>query len=609
MKILFLALLLISTSAISISPWLEKLTDADKQEQINLRWVASGGEMDIQFIHSKLATMKIELSPKPQHPQKAWTENHLVYTINKTSKLNLQVPYGSIEKVTDGKLIVDTQFSLTVKKQTIKVTQLSFVPNTKKDNDIDIVTFKLYDQNNHHLFNTDHVHIQYSKDRKLLQMKHMDISATKELADLLHMPEINGQLLGQVNAYSYLDIPKKSQLEIKGGNCLTSPNFQNLTNFTDVELVNMASIHWVGNVAGTDKLILVPSAELHNVGTADIPWLEKFTTDYIQYIPEQDNNQHPFLNWAVYREIDNRFEQIGISGLKHAFFSTNSGCSCPSGNVLGVGCGDVYGLASNNNVLSSLGPREELNAFTGIWESCGSFFDPLPCTGSLQNTSGPTTTGENRLTIEADDIIPELFMQAWYIVRDDINIFNSMGYKKFSPTLLGSTWVMNVDPGYSNGAAIDNYVTPNSISSNEISQTQSTNEGHFTVAVKVIDLGNSLFRYNYAIENYDFDPRFDQFSIPLIFATSLGNTIFSDSDNNEMNDWVFDTSDSQLHIVGNPTNEQDWGQLFSFSFTIAAPPKQGTMTINVASPILNNTVSSLTLVPDMAGFIFVSSFE
>ena len=580
----------------AISPWLERIDDKDKQEQLDLRWVASGGEIDIQFIYHQLDGMKIKLSPEAAFPNKPWNENHLVFSINKNSQLKLQVPYGSIEKVTDGYLRADAKFSLTYKNKSVNVTSLTFKPNIKKDKDIDIVTFKLFDQDNQHLFDTDHVHIRYSKDRKLLQMNNMDITASKELSKFLNMPELEKQLLGQISTYSHLAIPKNALFEVKSGTCLSSPTFQNGTNETDVQLVDLASISQLGFVTGTNRLILVPSAELRNIGTADIPWFRKFTNQYLQHSPPQDNNQHPFLNWAVYREIDNRFEQIGLSGLKHAFFSTNSNCACPSGQILGVGCGDVYGLASNNNHGNSLGPRDELNAFTGIWDSCGSFFDP-DCIGSQTQATAGTASGENRLSIDTDEIVPNLYMQAWYIIRDDINIFNSMGYQVFNPTLVNSTWRTNMVDNFKNGPALDSYVPPNTISKLQASQTISTNEGHFAVAVKVIDLGNGSYRYNYAIENYDFDPMFINYHIPLHATASLSNTIFSDSNQNITDDWQFTRTGDTLNIVGNAANRQDWGMLFSFSFTTNVAPARSPMTIDVAAPVNNQSVSATSLNP------------
>ena len=602
MKILiFLALLFTNFQLLAISPWLKNIDDKNKQEQLDLRWVASGGEADFQFLHEKLQLMNVELTPKPVFPSKPWSQNHLVYEISKTSSLKMQVPYGSIEKVTNSGLEVNTNFSLGYKNKTIKITKLTFIHNPKKDSDFDIVNFKLYDQDGHHVFNTNNIHIQYSKDKKLMNMKHMDISASKTLAKLLLLPNLAGQILGQVHTYSYLSIPKNAQFQIKGGNCLTNPSFQNTTNFTDIELVGMPStsftdaVNWLGTVNGTDYLILAPSAELLNVGTADVPWWEKLSGTFAPY----NNDQHPYLVWDVYREIDNRFEQVAQSGLKHAFFSTNVNCSCPGGNILGTGCGDIYGVGSNNR-SDALGLRPELESFSGLWDSCGSFFDP-DCVGppgpSPEITSGSTSTGENRLTLDPNDIVPNLYMQAWYVVRDDINIFNSMGYKRFSPTFSNNIWSMNTSATFNSGPAIYNYVPKNTMNLMQASQTLSTNEGHLTVAVKVIELGGGLYRYNYAIENYDFDPQLNVYHIPFDTSASLSDTVFVDPDKNASNNWSFSRTGNVLNIAENVSNSQDWGQLFSFSFTTNIAPAKSNIVLGVANPINNSTISALSLAP------------
>jgi len=604
MKKFFLIVVFFSAPALSQKTWLDNLLAENKQEQLKLRWKASGGEVDLQFAYNKLSLMGIEILPQVEFPKKSWEENHLVFPINTNKTLELLVPYGSIEQATAGSIQAQVNFSLKHLNNTHHINILNFIPIKKEKDDFDIVVFKITDQDGRHLFTTDNVHIRYSKDRKLLQLENMDIIATQELAQLLNIPELVNQSIGQFNTYSHLVIPDNAELNLKAGNCLTSPNFQAGVG-VDVRLVTIGAIDWKGNVLGSDKIIIAPSAELENIGTADVPWYLKFTQDS----PPYDNDQHPYLTWYVFREVDNRFEQIGISGVKHAFFSTNINCSCPGGNVLGVGCGDVYG-SNNNNQANALGPREEISAFEGLWENCGSFFDPT-CTGSQQNTSGATETGLNRLSISPSDIVPNLYMQAWYLIRDDTNIFNSMGYAQFNPTLVNTTWVMNPSNNFTSGPAIHNYVPANSISATQASNTVTTNEGHYTVAVKVIDLGNDLYRYNYAIENYDFDPRFDQFIIPLYDSPLITDMVFSDPDDDNLNDWDFNFSNNQLQVTGSNTNEQDWGMLFSFSFTAPAPPRQGIFTINVAEPVANNSLSTTVLIPDLSNFnvLFKSGFE
>ncbi|NCG12366.1 MAG: hypothetical protein GWP38_03365, partial [Planctomycetia bacterium] len=89
-----------------------------------------------------------------------------------------------------------------------------------------------------------------------------------------------------------------------------------------------------------------------NIGTEELLWISS-------------TNEHPVIGQNMYRLKDGRFEQIGMSWLKHGFTALqgnicNCGCvSSGSGSRLGVGCSDPYG-ASLNGSQGSLGSRSEV---------------------------------------------------------------------------------------------------------------------------------------------------------------------------------------------------------------------------------------------------------
>jgi len=607
-KLILLLALMVSTQLIALSPWLENLDATDKQQQLDLRWKATGGQVNLKFMYTKLSDMNIQVSPKPEFPNKHWDYNNLVYPISKKTSLELQMPYGNIEKVTAGAVLVDSDFSLSYGKHSIKVNSFRLVPTEKPLNKGDIVTFKFIDQSNNHLFTIYSVHIEYDKDKGLLLMSNMDLFATSKLAQLLNNPHLENQVVGQIHTYSNLTIPENAKKSFSGITCASRPLWSPDAE-TDVALIDIGAVQWMRNI-GTDKIVIAPSATLKNVGTADVPWHNKFTGPE----PPYNNDQHPFLNWSVYREIDGRFEQLGYSGVKHAFLTININCTlnCSDMNILWLGCEDVYGVGTND-ASSVLGPRAEIEANAGLWENCGSFFDPKPCTGSQQNNSN--ATDENRLVASKGDLVDvnnvAVYMQAWYMIRDDINIFNTMGYRQISPVDNGGSWNMNMGPVFKQGAALDNYITPNTITATQASSTVATGEGLFTVAVKVVNLGGGLYRYNYAVENYEFDPRFINYHIDFPTGALLTDTYFNDPEQDASNDWQFVHDNDVLSIAGNAQNEQDWGMLFSFSFTTDLVPTTGTITIDVAQPVINLTVSATVLVPDSinADIMFASGFE
>lgn len=609
MKHIVILLLMLSTGSYALSPWLENLEKSNKQQQLDLRWKASGGQVDLKFMYTKLNQMNIQVSPKPEFPNKHWDYNHLVYPVSNKSSLELQMPYGNIEKVTSGALSINSDFSLTYGKHTIKVNSFKLVPSQYPTNKSDIVTFDFIDQNDNHLFTIDSVHIEYDKDKGLLLMSNMDLFATKELASLLHYQFLENQIIGQIHTYSNLAIPENAEKELLGNVCGTGPGEHPVwppEGDVDVSLIDIGSVQWVRNIVG-GKIVVAPSARLKNVGTAEVPWYSKFTIPHDPY----NNDQHPFLNWAMYREIDGRFEQIGYSGVKHAFLTINSNCTvnCGDNHILWLGCEDVYGVG-NNDSSSALGPRAGIEADTGFWDNCNSFFDPN-CVGSQQASSN--NTDQNRLVVHTSDLEDvdndNIFIQAWYLIRDDINIFNTMGYRSLNPSENLGSWNMNPANDFTNGAALDNYVPPNTISAMQASQTVETGEGQFTVAVKVVDIGGGLYRYNYAVENYEFDPRFISYSIPLSDFLTFTDAVFVDPEHDVVNDWQFNRNNGVLTIQGNASNEQDWGMLFSFSFTTNTAPVVSEISINAANmPVnpLNTTVKATTLIPDQ---MFINGFE
>ncbi len=611
-KIILIAVSILSTQVSALSPWLETLDKENKQQQLDLRWSAFGGQADVKFMYNKLNDMHVTVSPLPQYPNMHWDLNHLVYPISENSKLELQMPYGNIEEVTGGSLAIDSDFTFTNGKYSIKVNSFKLIPAEKPKESSDIVNFKLIDQNNNHLFTVNSIHIEYDREQGLLLMSNMDLFATKEFATLLGNSFLEGQVVGQLHTYNKLSIPENAEVELRGGSCANHPVWPPAGN-VDVALTAIGSVQYRSahnsNGLDSDYIVIAPSASLKNVGTADVPWYTKYSGIFDPY----NNDQHPLLNWAIYREVDGRFEQMAVSGVKHAFLTINFNCTIDCGNshILWLGCEDVYGVG-NNDSSSAIGPREEIEAYSGTWDNCGTFFDPMPCQGSQQNfSSGP---GQFRAVVNTNDLVDAnnsgVYMQAWYLIRDDVNIFNSMGYREITPTAGGGGWSFNPGP-FANGAALDNYVPKNTISAMQSSQTIESREGQFAVAVKVIDLGNGLFRYNYAVENYEVDPQFSQFRIPMLDSPLVTDFVFSDPDDNVTNDWSFNLINNELQVTGSATNEQDWGMLFSFSFTAPSPPVEGVMTIDIANPNATNTVSSVVLVPDLNDFdsLFNNSFE
>jgi hypothetical protein len=143
-----------------------------------------------------------------------------------------------------------------------------------------------------------------------------------------------------------------------------------------------------------------------NEGTAPVGWC-----DEPGGCPEGLTDAgHPVLAQNLYRLKNGRFEQIGMSWLKHGVNSTNNSdaacgtCVEPPGanHQLGVGCTDTYGAAANG--ARPLGMRSEVDA------THGSFTFPY-----TERTA--TIVYEQRLKVLESDVDSDLNPGAFYAVE------------------------------------------------------------------------------------------------------------------------------------------------------------------------------------------------
>lgn len=374
---------------------------------------------------------------------------------------------------------------------------------------------------------------------------------------------------------------------------------------------------------------LTPSVDLKNFGTADMPWIRKFIISPYSY-PYPGNDQHPFLIWNVYREdADGALTQIARSGAKHAFSTQNtgSGCNCPVHNVLAPLCEDNYGVFTNDNVLH-LGPRAEVLARTGQWGRCGSIFDP-DCDG----VENPTATGPFglRAAVPEAALAPTLhpgasyFLEAWYVVRDDADIYNSMGYGRFNPQWSGTAWQISLSAAHAAGPLIDRWVDPVLPGPGRANVERVTSEGRFKLAVRTQDLGNGRTRYDYALMNFELsrpatkgqEPNLRvvsnrgiaAFVVPLRAGVTVEGLAFADGDE-AAGDWTAVVSPGvEVRWTAPGGNTLDWGSMYRFSLIADAAPQTSraeTVMAEAGTP-MHYVVD--TLAPGPANRLFADGME
>jgi len=240
--------------------------------------------------------------------------------------------------------------------------------------------------------------------------------------------------------------------------------------------------------------------------------------------------EHPVIAQNLYRLKDGRLEQIGMSWLKHGFYSLNEnncGGNCQScypcnPSLLCVGCSDPYTASLNGN-QSLLGPRHEVNPYNGDF--------PYPPHSSPVGHS----TLKGRLQVATADVHPasnpgaRFFAEGQYVTADEAaagNSENSASYREESisaalqMTDLGSTFE-SVPAIYAWEAADPSVMTV---------EARVPNEGLFIAASVARDNGGGSWRYEYAVYNLNSHRSAQSFAVPILTDAQITNTGFHDVD-------------------------------------------------------------------------------
>lgn len=346
-----------------------------------------------------------------------------------------------------------------------------------------------------------------------------------------------------------------------------------------------------------------------NVGDEDLLWDDE-TGD------GTPANLHPLMSQNMFRLKNGRFEQIGQSWLKHAFFALNFNGLCsnscvPSslgGSALGPGCWDPYS-SSLNGSQGGLGPKFEVNPATGAY--------PWPYTGDGQ-------TGNvlyKRIQVLNSDLDPALnpgalyFGEGQYVTPDDAaagNQNNNATYRQMSVGSFSGGWQVNFTgstqrgkPGIQAWQDNDPAVTMVAV--------DVPGDGRFWVAYKV-SLNNDgvTYHYEYAIQNLNSDRAAGGFSIPVGNGVTLTNVGFHDVDYHsgepfDNTDWSstetgtsIDWNSPNPFAVDPFSNALRWGTLYNFRFDADTPPEAVTATLDLFKPGTPSTMSIPVMGPSAA---------
>jgi hypothetical protein len=440
-----------------------------------------------------------------------------------------------------------------------------------------------------------------------LRYLNADLQILPDLARLLGDERYTGVAVGVLDIDATLAGSQLPPVPALPAGITAPPACGDWSGTLDVSLSDMSSVvqGGVATVNGRSVVVVIPSASLKNVGSANVPWYEKFTN--IGVPPW--NDQHPFLVWQMTRSTGDFFEPLGRADLKHAFLTINSGCdagACTNSHILGIGCSDVYSTG-NNNSTGSLGPRTEVTASTGVWAHCGGIPSHFDTNGDCSQDffgSGENAFSHGLKAAESDLLVAgaSYYVEAFYVIRNDVNIFNSMGYRRVTPAKPGSTWTFSTVGAYTQGPPINAWVNPTTPGADADNRSLDTGEGHVQLAVKVTDVAASpgRKRFAYAFQNHDFDRRIKSFHIPFdATGASITNIVYADGDGFAANDWTATTDATGITWTApattTPPAEVDYASLVAFRFDIdrTPVPAQSTLGVFEAGPTMTLALQSL----------------
>lgn len=393
-----------------------------------------------------------------------------------------------------------------------------------------------------------------------------------------------------------------------------------------------------------------------NIGSVPVDWCDppdgqqgecRTTTDAFHPIVAT-NSDHSVIAQNLYRLKSGRFEQIGMSFLKHGFVSTNSddsecvwnddgtpNTSCVNppagGDQLGVGCTDFYDPGLNGS--RPLGRRSEVQV-TGADH-------PTDPAGGQANDAY-----DQRIVVAEEDLDPAsnpgalYWAEGHYVVRDDARAGNGLNNASYRAATVGSMPDLDISltgdtiretPAIFAWQAVDPeveivQVDRQTFFAGEAADVPAIGQTYpdytllerFHAAWRVTRPGAGGFgyHYEYAIYNMNSDTSADGFSITFPTSTNIGNAGFNDIDHHsgepyDTTDWAIDVDGPNGTISwsaddqGANTNALRWGTLFSFWFDSDHPPVEMTHSLDLFK--IDQTFAVPIDTPPVV--IFIDGFE
>jgi hypothetical protein len=328
-----------------------------------------------------------------------------------------------------------------------------------------------------------------------------------------------------------------------------------------------------------DEVSFSMVTQICNLGDAPMDWLAN------------PDGRHPFLVFGLYRRDAERVVQIGQSWVKHGFSASQSdGCGreCErfgQRQFLGPGCSDIYGVATNSH-QGGLGPRTEVDPWTGVFEYSGSHMD-----AERQATHDAV---EHRLRTRDEHLDPEqhpqseFYVEFYVLSHDDVDHENSIGYKQFIVDgVPGEVWdVRLVDGVVTEGPAVDVWEGATRVT---VPEGDLRGDGRCYLSSKVTEKADGTWHYEYSLFNLDMSRAVGALRIPVAIGIEVSNLAFhapeSHGEGYTNDPWtatlgtgelVWSTTPFDIDAFSNPLR---WGTLYNFSFDCDSSPVDSILTV------------------------------
>jgi hypothetical protein len=449
-------------------------------------------------------------------------------------------------------------------------------------------------------FNIQGHQYDYDASAQLLTIIGGRLIMSRDFVNALGRPSDAGAVVGEISvgaAMQPVEIKELVNGEIKGVvmpplRSATDAQVPTATHGPDVIVGDLPNLQQFGS-AGTQVGLAVATTSCNN-GDQPLDWFQLPNTD------------HPVIPQNLYRMsggADNteRFEQIGQSWLKHAFFALeddacNFGCNtsgCGTGSHLCPGCSDPYSAGLNGD-QDGIGSRAWVNPFTGNFPS------------NPNDHSGHSHDGvSHRILVEVDDLNTTLnqgasyFAEAQYVTPHEYtwcqahpgecNMYNNASYRKynvsgttnfaFSPD--GNTARMQPAIRAWTGATV-NRIEPDP-----------GNDGIWFAGYKVTNPSPGVWHYEYALFNENLDRAIQSFSVPLGPGVNVSNVGFHAppqhpgwANDGTLNSQGFSSTpwtptqtansltwNCETFAQNQNANAIRWGTLYNFRFDADQPPQ------------------------------------